>query len=128
MVNDPIKIKIPVEFEIDKEQINGIIFPKEAVENALSSLQYPLPVVYSNPCGKDFQEKVIGYVDGKDPENHFDEGKKLVSTSFDGKLFRGEADFVINKMDGNVIKDFQIIGVSVVHPETSRLRQEKRKE
>lgn len=127
-----------MDFEIEKEQIDGIVFSEEAVEKALSSLQYPLPIVYSSPYGEAPEEIVIGYVDGKDPENHFDENKKLVSTSFSGKLFRKEscdgkpfrmeADFVINKLDGNVIMDFRVVGVSIVCPETNKLRQAKRKE
>lgn len=114
MIEQNIKVKMQLRIPIDKPDLNGVMYSKEAIEKALSKPLNGLPLVFRGNVGSDAQ--VIGVTDGSNYE--FDEETQTFIVNIDGMVMYGGADIIANdisRKDGVAcVESFEIncIGLS----------------
>ena len=111
MKDELTKIKLTVHIPFDKPNKNGSIFTEEAVENAISSLNTNLPIIYKDNKNR-FQDKVIGATASISPIVNWDFENKVCKMMIDGVVFHCGAEIIVNEMtkDGE-ITDFRIASI-----------------
>lgn len=109
-VNDT-KVKLTIHIPFNKPDLNGCVFTKKAVENAVNYLQTNLPIVYKdNEC----ETKVIGATTGNSHIVTWDFENQVCKMTVDGVVFYSGADIIVNDMtkDGE-ITDFRIASIGL---------------
>lgn len=105
------KVKITIPIPINKPDANGIIYTKEAVENAINNLDRYLPIVYKE--NEETDTKVIGSMVGLAPAITCVSDNN-VNITIDGVIFYSGAEIIVNEMtkDGK-ISDFRIVSIGL---------------
>lgn len=104
------KVKITIPIPINNPDANGIIYTKEAVENAINNLDRYLPIVYKE--NEETDEKVIGSMVGLAPDVTCVSDNQ-VNITIDGVLFYGGAEIIANEIEDGKISDFRIVSIGL---------------
>lgn len=105
-------ISFTTAFPFGKPDQNGVIYTREAVENALHSMPDNLPII---DLRNDGEERVIGVTTCSPYAIQLDEEHGVFRFTIDGRIFFGGTSCIVNTMnDAGEITDFSItkIGVS----------------
>lgn len=112
MRTNNIKVKITIPFSFDAPDANGVVYSKEAVLTAISSLRKGLPIIFkSNEPSSN--GSVIGTTVGESHIVTFDSDKKQYNVTVEGIIFAGGTECIVKNIEDNVIKSFEIVGVGV---------------
>ena len=105
------KIKLTIPIPINRPDCNGVIYTKEAVEDAFNNLQTNLPVLYKESADAD--EKVIGATTGTSHIVTWDYENHICKLTIDGVIFHSGADIIVNEIKDSRISDFRITGIGL---------------
>lgn len=109
----PITITIP--FPYDHPDKNGNVYTKEAVQNAIESLQKDMPIIFrGNGNGSEF---VIGHTTGKQcvVDDCHTQTYKL---SVEGLIAAGGTECIVNEIKDRTINKFEIVSLGLSLPES----------
>lgn len=105
-----IKTKFTIPIPVNKPDCNGVVYTKEAVENAIGKLRTNLPILYQdNEC----DAKVIGATTGLQHIAVWDSEKQVYKLTIDGVVFYGGADICVNDIEDGKISSFEITGIGL---------------
>lgn len=107
--NTKIKMTIPITF--DKPNKNGTVFTEDAVSKAISTLKLHLPIVDRRTRRLD--NMVIGFTTGMPYQLAWDYENQVCYMTIDGELFNCGADIIVNDVEGNKVKDFDIVSIGL---------------
>lgn len=106
--NTKVKLTIPIPF--DKPDKNGVMYTKEAVENAVNNLRKNIPIVYGD---SETDKSIIGTTTGDSHIVTWDFENQICKMTVDGVIFYSGAELIVNEMKDNKITDFEIISVGL---------------
>lgn len=112
MRNENTKVKLTIHIPFDRPNKNGIVFTKEAIENAINNAPTNIPIVYRDNKNE-FDNKVIGTTTGCPHISIWDSENQVCEMMVDGVVFRSGADIVINKIEDDKISDFRITDIGL---------------
>lgn len=106
------KVKFTIPIPVGKPDCNGVVYTKEAIENALNNLQTNLPILYKESNETD--EKVIGVTTGTSHIVTWDSDNQVCKVTIDGIVFYSGAEIIVNEItkDGE-ITDFRIASIGL---------------
>lgn len=104
------KVKLTIPIPIDKPDKNGVVYTKEAVENAVNNLRTKLPIVYGD--GEIYQG-AIGVTTGNSHIATWDSENQVCNMTVDGVVFYGGAEIIVNEIKDNKITDFEIVSIGL---------------
>lgn len=104
------KVKITIPIPVDKPDVNGRVFTKEAVDNAVCNLRTNIPILYGDDeTGK----KVIGTTTGTSHIVAWDSENQVCKMTVDGVVFHGGAETIIKEIKDGKISSFEIVSVGL---------------
>ena len=107
-----LKIKFALVIPFDRQDDNGVVYSKEAVEKAIGSFEKQLPIVYrENKTNHD--EVVVGNTIGETRSVLWDDECQICEIIINGVLYYGGADCVINEIKDDVVVDFDIVNLGI---------------
>lgn len=104
------KIKFTIPIPIDKPDCNGVIYTKEAIEDAVTHLNTNLPIVYKD---NDTDTKVIGVTTGSSHIATFDSENQVCKITVDGVVFYSGAEIFVNEIEDGKVSDFRIASIGL---------------
>lgn len=113
-----IKVKITVSIPFDKPDINGNVYTKEAVENAVNHLHKNLPIIFSDNVNTSdgenkYMEKCIGATTGDSHIVTWDFENQVCKVIVDGTVFYGGTECIVNEIKDGKVSDFEIISIGL---------------
>lgn len=108
-VND-IKVQLEINIPFDKPDLNGCVFTKEAVENAVNNLKTNFPIVYKD---NEYDTKVIGAATGNSHIVTWDYENQICKIAVDGVVFYSGTEIFVNEIKDGKISDFRIASVGL---------------
>ena len=112
MKDETIKITITIPIPFDRPNKNGIMFTKEAVENAVTNIPVNMPILYKD--NKDeYKDVVIGTTTGNSHIVTCDLKNQVYKMTVEGVLFNSGVEMFVNEIEGNKISDFRIVGIGL---------------
>lgn len=105
-----IKVKLTIPIPIDKPDKNGVVYTKEAVENAVNNLHTKLPIVYGD---REIYQGAIGVTTGNSHIVTWDSDNQVCNTTVDGVIFYGGAEIIVNEIKDNKVTDFEIVSIGL---------------
>lgn len=105
MLENKAEVKITIPFPVERPNINGMIFTKEAIEEAFNNMSLPA-ITYSDECRQ--QDVVIGFVKDKPCTLDYDDERKVCNITLNGELYNCFLSYYINEYDGDTVTDFTI--------------------
>lgn len=109
MRTENIGIKITISIPYDKPDLNGNIYTKEAVENAVNHLRKNLPIIFRDES----EEKVIGTTTGDSHIVTWDFDNQVYKLTVDGEIFFGGTECIVNEMENCKATSFEIVGLGL---------------
>lgn len=113
MRTSPIEIRLTIPFPIDKPDLNGTIYSREAVEKSLTSIKSGLPIIFRDndkcPDGA-----VIGMTSEKTYDITFDNSSQTLKVTIAGVVWYGGMDISVDEINERTVSSFEInsIGLS----------------
>lgn len=108
--NSKVKITIPIPF--DRPDKNGTMFTEDAVSNAISTLKTHLPVIDRRNDNR-LNDVVIGSTTGMAHIVTWDFENQVCYMTVNGELFGCGVDIIVNDIEGNKVKDFDIVSIGL---------------
>ena len=109
MRTDNIKVKLTIPIPVGKPDKNGVVYTKEAVENAVNNLYKNLPIIY-----RDNEKEIDGVVIGDTTDSShittWDFENQVCNVTVDGVVFYGGTECVVNKIEDGIVTDFSVTG------------------
>ena len=102
-------IKLKMTIPIDKPDLNGVIYTREAIEKAVKDIK-DSPILYRDN-DKCIDSVVIGHtVNSQYIETDESDMCKL---EIEGCVYYCGAELIVNEMEGNVVKDFRFTSFGI---------------
>lgn len=121
MRQENLKMQIALRFPFGHPDKNGVIYSKESVEQAISSLQGKLPILYRD---NDVYHNgtVIGHTAGDTASVLWDDEHRVCEVVLDAVIYYGGTECVVNNIRDGVITDFEITALceSCIHKKVCR--------
>lgn len=111
MRTNNIKVKITIPIPVEKPDHNGVVYTKEAVDNAINHLHKNLPIIYKG--NEENNEVIIGTITGNSHIVSCDHENQICNITIDGIVFLGGTECVINKIENGKVTDFEIVGFGI---------------
>ena len=105
MRTDSIKVRLTIPIPFDRPDLNGTIYTKEAISNAINNMPSNTPILYKD---NDCEAKVVGVVDEPFRSISFDSKNQVCTLSLNGTIFYGGAEIIVNEIEDGKITDFEI--------------------
>lgn len=107
-----IKMQIVLRFPFDHPDKNGVVYSKQAVEQAISALQGKLPVLYrdNSMC---LDGAVIGHTSGDTPSALWDEDHQICEVFFDANIYYGGTECLVKDIENGIITSFEITSLGI---------------
>ncbi|MDD6827971.1 MAG: hypothetical protein PUE12_18030 [Oscillospiraceae bacterium] len=106
------KVKLTISIPIDKPDDNGVIYTREAIENAVNNLHTNLPIIY-----RDNESAIDGMVIGATTGNShivtWDSENQVCKMTVNGVVFYSGADILVNDIKDGKITDFEIVSIGL---------------
>lgn len=109
MRTEGIKVKITIPFPVEKPDRNGVMYTKEAVENAVNNLNKNLPIIYRDGK-KEIDGIVVGTTTGDSHIVTWDSKNQVCNVTIDGVVFYGGTSCAVGEIKDGVVTDFRITG------------------
>ena len=106
------KVTLTIPIPVGKPDLNGCIYTKEAVENAMNNFRTNLPIIYKENA--ETNEMVIGTTSGTSHIVTWDSENQVCKLSVDGVIFYSGAEIIVNDItkEGE-ITDFRIASIGL---------------
>lgn len=104
------KIKITIPIPVDKPDINGYVFTKEAVDNAVCNLRINIPILYGDD---EMGKKVIGATTGPSHIVTWDSENQVCKITVDGVIFHSGTETIIKEIKDGKITSFEIASIGL---------------
>lgn len=104
------KVKLTIPIPIDKPDCNGVVYTKEAIENAVNNFHTNLPIVYKD---NETDEKVIGVTTGASHIVTWDSENQACKITVDGVVFYSGAEILVNEIEDGKISSFEIVRIGL---------------
>lgn len=105
------KVTITIPIPVDKPDMNGRVFTKEAVSNAVCNLCTNIPIIYRDD--RNFEE-VIGTTTGTSHIVTWDSENQVCKMTVDGVVFHSGAVINVKEIKDGKISSFEIVGVGLM--------------
>lgn len=105
------KITMTIPIPIDKPDGNGVVYTREAVEQAVNHLRTNLPILYKESAETD--AKVVGMTTGNSHVVIWDSENQVCKVSVDGVVFYGGADIIVNEIEEGKVSSFEITSLGL---------------
>ena len=99
------KVKFTISIPIDKPDCNGVVYAKEAVENAVNNLRTNLPIV--------FKDELIGVTAGLSHIVTWDFENQVCKMTVDGVIFYSGAEIFVNEIKDGKVSSFEIASIGL---------------
>ena len=107
---DNIALSLTMNVPFNKPDLNGTLYTKEAVENAIRKMSDHLPII----TYRDNDEaEVIGCTDCKPYAIQCDEGSKCWQYTIDGTLYFGGTECICYDIHDGAVHEFKITGIGI---------------
>lgn len=107
-----IAIKLTIPFPVNRPDMNGVVYSEGAVEKALSTLRKGLTIILrGNNLNTD--GVVVGCTTGDSHIVTWDKDNGVCKVTVDGVIRYGGTECVVKSSDGNLVKDFEIVGFGI---------------
>lgn len=106
------KVKFTIPIPIDKPDCNGVVYTKEAVENAVNNLNTSLPIMYMDN-EKEIDGMVIGTTTGTSHIVSWDDENQVCKITVDGVVFYSGAECVVDGFEDGKVTDFRIVSIGL---------------
>ncbi|GKH49853.1 hypothetical protein CE91St46_09640 [Eubacteriales bacterium] len=107
-----IKMQIVLRFPFDHPDENGVVYSKQAVEQAISSLHGKLPVLYRDN-GMYLDGAVIGCTSGNTPSALWNEDYQICEVFFDANIYYGGIECLVKDMENGIVTSFEITSLGI---------------
>ena len=104
------KVKLTISISFDKSDKNGVVYTKEAVENAVNNLHKNIPIIYGDVKTN---KNIIGATTGDSHIVIWDFENQICKMVVDGVIFYSGAEIIVNEMNNNKITDFEIVNIGL---------------
>lgn len=104
------KVKLTISISFDKPDKNGVVYTKEAVENAVNNLHKNIPIIYGDVKTN---KNIIGATTGDSHIVIWDFENQICKMVVDGVIFYSGAEIIVNEMNNNKITDFEIVSIGL---------------
>lgn len=104
------KVKLTIPIPVDRPNNNGVIYTKDAIENAVNNFRTNLPIVYGDD---EADKKVIGTTIGNSHIVTWDFENQICKMTVDGVIFYSGADIIVDKIENDKITDFEIVSIGL---------------
>lgn len=106
------KVQLAFRFPCGQPDKNGVIYTKEAVENAISALKENLPITYRD--NENFQQSnCLGHTIGETYTVLWDDNCQMCEVIVSGVLYYGGTDCTVKEIKDGVITSFEILSVGL---------------
>ena len=110
MRTNTIKVKLTIPFPVNTPDANGVVYSREAIERATSSLLRGLPIIFRDNQSALENAAPVGCTVGDTHIVTWDNDKGVCNVTVDGIICFGGTECVVKDIEGNVVKDFDIVG------------------
>lgn len=107
-----IEVKLTIPFPVSRPDMNGVIYSKESIEKAVSTLRKGLPIIYRDN-NSNTDSVVVGCTIGDSHIVTWDRDNGVCKITVDGVIRYGGTECVVKSSEGNVVKDFEIVGFGI---------------
>ena len=104
------KVKLTIPIPVDRPDNNGVIYTKDAIENAVNNLRTNLPIVYGDD---EADKKIIGTTIGNSHIVTWDFENQICKMTVDGVIFYSGANIIVDKIEDDKITDFEIVSIGL---------------
>lgn len=102
-----IQVSFTMSVPYDNPDKNGVSYSYEAIQNALSSMTFPLPI---RVCPNNGDSMIIGNTTCKPYAIQHNKKENIIEFTVDGVIYFGGTECFVNERDGNkTITDFEIV-------------------
>ena len=106
MRTDNIQVSFVMSVPCDKPDKNGVLHSSEAIQNALSSSTFPLPIKI---CSNNGDSMIIGNTTCNPYAIQYDKKENITRFTVDGVIYFGGMECFVREINGNgTIADFEI--------------------
>lgn len=112
MRQNNLKIQIALRFPFEHPDANGVVYSKQAVEQAVSGLYENLPILYRGN-DKDRHAEVIGHTVGESASVLWDDEHQICEVIINGNVYYGGTECIVNKVKNGIVTDFDIVSVGI---------------
>ena len=105
------KVKLTIPIPINKPDCNGVVYTKEAIENAVNNLNTNLPIIYM-----DNEKEIDGMVIGTTGTSHivtWDDENQICKVTIDGIIFYSGAGLIVDGFEDGKVTDFRITSIGL---------------
>ena len=106
------KIKLTIPIPIEKPDKNGVVYTRDAIENAVNNLRTNIPIIYRDN-GNETEGKIIGTTTGTSHIVSWDFENQVCRMTVDGVLFYGDADLIVDEIEDNKVTSFKIKNIGL---------------
>lgn len=106
-----IQVSLTMSVPYDSPDKNGVSYKYEAIQNALSSMTFPLPI---RVCLNNGDSVIIGNTTCKPYAIQHNKKENIIQFTVDGVIYFGgtESECFVNEIDGNkTVTDFEIVSI-----------------
>lgn len=104
------KIKMVMSIPVDKPDKNGVIFTKNAIENAISNL-WNLPIIFRDNDG--CTDGIVIGTTIESPIAEWNDETQTCELTINGLLFHSGAEIMANKINDGKITDFNFMSIGL---------------
>lgn len=112
MRQENLKMQIALRFPFETPDGNGIVYSKQAVEQAISALQGKIPLLYRDnevcPDGK-----MIGHTISETASVLWDNDYQVCEVILDAVVYYGGTECVVKSTNNGVVTDFEITALGI---------------
>lgn len=112
MRQENLKMQIALRFPFEHPDKNGVIYSKQAVEQAVSALQGKLPILYRDnevcPDGK-----VIGHTVGDTASILWDDDYQVCEVILNAVVCCGGTECIVKGINDGIVTDFEITAIGM---------------
>ena len=105
------KVKFTIPIPVNKPDCNGVVYTKEAVEQAINNLQTNIPIVFKEDIKSN--EKIIGSTTGTSHIVTWDFDNQVCNVTVEGILFYSGAEIFVNEIEDGKVSDFRIASIGL---------------
>lgn len=107
-----LKTQFALVIPVGRPDKNGIVYTREALEKATDSFNRNVPIIYRDN-DKYEDGVVIGNTIGETCTALWDDEHNVCELVFDGVVYFGGTECIINAMKEGVVTDFDIVSVGI---------------
>lgn len=112
MRQNNLKMQIALKFPFNLPDKNGVVYSKQAVEQAISALQGKLPILFrgNQTC---VDGVVIGHTAGDTTSVLWDSDHQVCEVVLNAVIYYGGTECIAKTIENGVVTDFEITAIGI---------------